>query len=72
MKLIIIPKVHKVMCIIYAGKIMTMTTSRCCMVKNIDKIRSGIMFMKSIDKITSQLKRCRDLSFGGVVMLAQI
>ena len=59
MKLIIIPEVHKVKFFMYAKKIMTKTTIRIFMMKNIGQTGSSIFFMKSMDNIKSYWKRCR-------------
>ena len=61
MKLIINSKMHKVCFFIHVGKIINKRSSRNFTMKNIDRIRSSIIFMKSMDKIKSQLKRCRVL-----------
>ena len=62
MRVIIVSKMHKVKLFMYVEKIMSKMSSRISMTKGIDRIRSSIIFMKSMDKIESQLKRCRVLT----------
>ena len=61
MKLIIIPKSLGEQMFVYAKKIMVKLKSNIFMMKHMDKISLSTIFMKSIGKIKSRLKRCRSL-----------
>ena len=61
MTLITIPTLHGEQISIRAKKIMVKLKSRILMMNDIDKIRLSIIFMKSMGKIKSRLKRCRSL-----------